>query len=108
MSLIGPIEKEMSLLRERHRLNILGVSIYVGDMRKFDFNKDKYIRMAKTEGVHTALTRLHQDLNQWEFIAFEGDEGYSPDTWEALKEVRKFSTELWEIALENLDKKDAV
>jgi hypothetical protein len=70
-------------------------------MRKFDFDREKYIRVLKSEGIHTALTRLHHDLNQWEFLTFEGEAGYSPELWEQLKMVRNFSRELWDLSEKN-------
>lgn len=55
----------------------------------------------ESEGIQATLTRLHQDSNQWEIEAFEGPKGYQPEMWTELDEVRKFSRELWELALEN-------
>lgn len=62
-------------------------------------DKSKYLEIARTSGVNAALTALHQDTNVWEIETFEGDQGYSPEMWKDLEEVRNFSRELWEIAL---------
>ncbi len=70
-------------------------------MRKFHLDREKYITLMQAEGINVALTRLHQDLNEWEFLTFEGEDGYSPELWEELKQVRDFSRELWELSLKN-------
>lgn len=62
-------------------------------------NKEKYLEIVRTSGVNAALTKLHQDTNVWEIETFEGDQGYSPEMWKDLEEVRNFSRELWEFAL---------
>lgn len=68
---------------------------------RFDpnFDKDKYIRIAKTEGVNAALTALHRDTTGWEYETFEGQAGYQPEMFKKLIDVRAFSRELWELAL---------
>ena len=48
---------------------------------------------------NAAVTALHRDTNVWEIETFEGDQGYSPEMWNQLLEIREFSRELWEIAL---------
>ena len=65
----------------------------------FKLDKEKYYLIARTEGLDQALTRLHRDTERWEFDTFEGEKGYQPQSWEALREVRIFSRELWEIGL---------
>lgn len=66
-------------------------------MSPFTFEKEKYIQIFKSEGVNAALTRLHQDVREWEYTAFEGEQGYLPEMWQALELVRQFSRELWEM-----------
>ncbi len=66
-------------------------------MLKFD--KDKYIRIMRSEGINAALTALHRDTTGWEYDAFEGDKGWQPDMWREIEDVRVFSRDLWEMAL---------
>jgi hypothetical protein len=54
----------------------------------FVFDKEKYIRMMKAEGISVALTQLHKDTIRWEHQAFEGEEGYHPQMWADLHAVR--------------------
>lgn len=63
------------------------------------FDRDKYIRILKSEGVNAALTALHRDTTEFEHTAFEGEKGYQPEMWSELHDVRDFSRELWEMAL---------
>jgi hypothetical protein len=63
--------------------------------------KQKYLDIARTQGAQAALTQLHLDTNGWEFDTFEGREGWKPDQWQRLEEVRAFSRELWESAITN-------
>jgi hypothetical protein len=72
-------------------------------MPKFKFEKEKFIRLMKSKGVSAALTALHEETNQWENETFEGSLGYQPELWEQLNQVREFSRELWEIALQTPD-----
>ena len=69
------------------------------NMSPFNFNKDKYIEIAKSEGVPAALTQLQKDTIAWEIEAFEGTKGYLPEMWKSLSDVRTFSRELWQLAL---------
>ena len=66
-------------------------------MLKLD--KEKYLRIAQTDGINNALTQLHRDTSGWENQTFEGTEGYQPEMFQKLLEVRSFSRELWELAL---------
>lgn len=68
----------------------------------FHFDKKKYLDLASSHGVNAALNALHQDTNVWEIETFEGDQGYSPEMWKELQEVRDFSRELWKLALNNV------
>lgn len=67
----------------------------------FHLDKEKYIRLAQTQGVSTALTTLHRDKERWEFETFEGQEGYQPEMWKVLQDINAFSRELWDMELEN-------
>lgn len=67
-------------------------------MLKLD--KEKYIQLARNRGLNAALTALHLDTERWEYEAFEGDQGWKPEMWNELNEVRKFSRELWKLALD--------
>jgi hypothetical protein len=68
-------------------------------MPSFSFDKEKYIRIVKSEGISAALTILHKDIYNWEYQSFEGDKGYQPQMWKDLHGVREFSRELWELSL---------
>jgi hypothetical protein len=65
----------------------------------FQFDKEKYLRILRSEGITAALTTLHKDTTGWEYQSFEGEKGYQPEMWKSLDTVREFSRELWEIAL---------
>jgi hypothetical protein len=64
----------------------------------FVLDKEKYLKIAKTQNFEAALTQLHLDTNAWEIEAFEGEKGYQPDLWKALEEVRSFSRSLWDMS----------
>jgi hypothetical protein len=66
------------------------------------FNKDKYIQMSKSMGISATLTRLHEDIREWERESFEGEAGYQPEMVQEIVEIRKFSRELWEMALQGI------
>lgn len=67
----------------------------------FKLDKEKYLTLLRTQGVNAAITQLHRDTERWEYNTFEGEKGWSPDDWEALKEVRVFSRQLWDESLKN-------
>jgi len=71
-----------------------------GTSKNFHFDREKYLQILKAEGVQAALTALHRDTTGWEYEAFEGSKGYQPEMWQDLHQVRAFSRELWEIALQ--------
>ena len=62
------------------------------------FDKEKYRQILKSQGIAAALTALHKDKNEWEFVTFEGDKGYQRGMWDDLQEVRDFSIELWDLS----------
>lgn len=62
-------------------------------------DREKYLRLVKSEGYQAALTALHNETNLWEIETFEGEKGYQPAMWEELKTVRDFSRELWDYAI---------
>jgi hypothetical protein len=62
-------------------------------------DREKYLRVLRSEGVNAALTLLHLDTEKWELETFEGEKGYQPEMWNDLEQVRNFSRELWAIAL---------
>lgn len=66
-------------------------------MMKLD--REKYLNIARQEGISTALTALHHDYRDVEFHSFEGPEGYLPDEWKSLQAIRDFSREIWGIDL---------
>ena len=65
----------------------------------FQIDKQKYVQIMNSEGLNAALTALHRDSEQWEYQTFEGDDGWKPEDWEKMREVRKFSRELWDQVL---------
>ncbi len=62
------------------------------------FDREKYLQIAKTQSPQKAITQLHLDTERWEWESFEGEAGYQPAQFEALKSVREFSRELWDMA----------
>ena len=62
-------------------------------MMKID--REKYIKILKSQGLSAALTALHRDTEKLEFEAFEGKAGYQPELVEYLEGVREFSRDLW-------------
>ena len=62
----------------------------------FKLEREKYLQILKNEGLSSALTALHAESRELEFATFEGQEGYQPELWKELEEVRKFSRELWD------------
>ncbi len=66
-------------------------------MLKLD--REKYIQIMRTQGLSAAITTLHQDTEGWEFRTFEGESGFQPEMWKDLEEVRNFSRELWNMAM---------
>lgn len=68
-------------------------------MSTFQFDKEKYLQIMKKEGIAAALSQLHKDTTRWEFLSFEGTDGWNPEMWRNLDKVRAFQRELWEIAL---------
>lgn len=63
------------------------------------FDREKYLQIARTQGINAALTQLHHDTAAWELEAFEGRDGWKPEMWKKIAQVRDFSRELWEMAL---------
>ena len=63
------------------------------------FAKEKYLEMAKTDGLQNAVTQLHHDLWEIEKECFETDAGFQPELWKKLNELRLFSRELWDLKL---------
>jgi hypothetical protein len=62
-------------------------------------DRAKYIEIVNSEGLSAALTALHRDSERIEFETFEGRDGFSPQLFEYLEEVRAFSRELWRVSL---------
>ena len=63
------------------------------------FTKEKYLGLVKTEGLQNAINQLHHDLWQLEQECFDSPDGYQPDLWKQLNELRLFSRELWDLKL---------
>lgn len=58
--------------------------------------KEKYREIAKTQGLQAAVNQLHHDLWEMEKECFDSPEGYQPNLWKNLNEMRLFSRELWD------------
>ena len=58
-------------------------------------DREKYLKIARTEGLDKALTALHHEMISIEWDSFEGIEGYKPEQWEGITAWRDFSEELW-------------
>jgi hypothetical protein len=69
-------------------------------MSAIKFDKERYLRIARSEGINAALTALQTDMIRWEYEAFEGEKGYQPEILGDLDEVRLFSRQLWDQALD--------
>jgi hypothetical protein len=65
-------------------------------------DREKYIRILRSEGVNAALTALHADTDFMELETFEGEKGFQPEMWNDLEKVRNFSRELWQVALNEI------
>jgi hypothetical protein len=70
----------------------------LSSIRTVPFDREKYMGILHSEGLHPALTALHHDLEQWEREAFEDGKGFQPQLWEDLKLIRNFSRDLWNTA----------
>ena len=70
-------------------------------MQTFEFNKDKYFSIAKKEGIQNAVNQLHHDLWDVEKECFDSPNGYQPETWKVLNQMRLFSRELWDLKLDH-------
>lgn len=66
------------------------------------FDREKYLQIAKTQGVNAALTALHIDVERMEYQTFEGQDGWKPEDWQKLHSVRDFSRELWQMDLDRI------
>ena len=64
-----------------------------------DFTKEKYIQLAHAHGLQTAVNQLHHDLWEIEKECFDTPNGYQPELWKILNEMRIFSRELWDLKL---------
>ncbi len=62
----------------------------------FKFDRHKYEQILRTQGLNTALTVLHHDMERMEQECFEGSQGWQPELYEQIKQFRRFSTELWQ------------
>ncbi len=58
-------------------------------------DRRRYLEMAKAQGLHHAITSLHNELKDLELECFEGKKGYQPALFELMKQYRDFSRELW-------------
>lgn len=67
-------------------------------MPKLD--REKYFRILETRGLDAAITALHHDKEEMEFVTFEGEKGYQRQLWDNLEEVRTLSRELWDRSLD--------
>lgn len=63
------------------------------------FDKERYYQHAKNHGLQDAVNKLHHDLWEVEQECFDTPNGYQPDMWRTLNEMRLFSRELWDLKL---------
>jgi hypothetical protein len=63
------------------------------------FTKDRYFDMAKDQGLQNAVNQLHHDLWEVEQECFDTPNGYQPEMWKTLNQMRLFSRELWDLKL---------
>ena len=68
------------------------------------FDREKYLAILRKDGAPAALTVLQQDTQRWEYQAFEGSQGWQPEMWKELDEVRSFSREIWNFAMAHPEK----
>ena len=68
-------------------------------MAQFDFDRQKYLDMAQSQGLQIAVNQLHHDLWEVEKECFETPNGYQPEVWKTLNQMRLFSRELWDLKL---------
>lgn len=64
-----------------------------------DFNREKYLSIARTTGLEAAVTKLHHDLWELEYQCFENPNGFNPGQWKILNRMRIFSREMWDLKL---------
>jgi len=69
------------------------------DFETRPIDKEKYFRILKSQGLSAALTELHREKEQLEYVTFEGEKGYRPELFGKLQEYCAFSRELWDTAL---------
>ena len=65
------------------------------------FTKEKYLQIASVQGPETAINQLHHDLWTIEQECFDTPDGYQPELWKQLNELRLFSRELWDLNLKS-------
>ena len=63
------------------------------------FTKEKYIAIAQAQGPEAAVNQLHHDLWTIEQECFDTPDGYQPEIWKQLNELRLFSREIWDLKL---------
>ena len=69
-------------------------------MNPQELNKERYIALAKAQGLQAAVNQLHHDLWDLEQDCFDPPEGYEPEKWKLLNQMRIFSRELWDLKLD--------
>ncbi len=65
------------------------------DFAERALDKERYFQILRTNGLHAALTELHREKEQLEFVTFEGEKGYRPELFQKIEEYCEFSRELW-------------
>jgi hypothetical protein len=68
-------------------------------MPQTQLDRAKYLEILSSEGLSAALTALHRDTERLEFESFEGRDGWDPELYQYLEQVRAFSRELWRVSL---------
>jgi hypothetical protein len=70
-------------------------------MQEMALTKEKYLDLASVQGAQTAVNQLHHDLWELEQFCFDSPDGYQPELWKKLNELRLFSRELWDLKLKS-------
>jgi hypothetical protein len=65
-------------------------------MSSSGFDRQKYLDILQAQGASAALTALHRDIERIEFETFEGRDGWRPELFEELKQIRSLSREIWD------------
>ncbi len=66
----------------------------LSSIQSIPFDREKYLEILRTSGLHAAITALHLDVEQWDHEAFAEGKGFQEQVWTDLKLIRNFSRDL--------------